>query len=377
MEKNNDILLWSGMECDVNSDESHLLNIPVHILETIMEFCVGVEYMNLRATCKQCRLAAPSVKWPNDTSLGRLHTYSVVSPWLMVADKKRGIMTFTDPILGDNYFLKKPHISDVYGKLYCSKFGWLLFKSYARNRLVFFNPFTNDIKELPRQEYEYSLQSLCFSAPPTSLDCIVVGFLKLEYWRADILYVNREPTWRTLNLGPDPHTICFPTFYGGDLYALCKEGELLVINNLDKEDYSLKLVKAEAPKGSCTSSTQYFLTNCDQHLLLVSVGEYGEHVEVFKCNESKQEWEKIHYVGKHVIFVCGTTCLCVEAKVPKMENKIFFPRLRAKNRKVVFYSLDTCKYHTFDGENIQEHEGGFFGTTYYLSRNAWIEPCWS
>nr|GEX41610.1 RNA-directed DNA polymerase, eukaryota [Tanacetum cinerariifolium] len=52
-----------------------------------------------------------------------------------------------------------------------------------------------------------------------------------------------------------------------------------------------------------------------------SVGEYGRHVEVFKRNESKQEWEKI-----------------------------------------VFYSLDTCKYHTFNGENIEEHDGGFFGT---------------
>ena len=363
------------MDCGVKSKESDLLNVPFSILETIMEFSVGVEYMNLRATCKQCHLAAPLVKWCNDTSSRRLQTYSVVSPWLMMADKKRGIMTFINPILGDNYFLRKPHISVVYGKLYCSKFGWLLFKSYRLNCLVFFNPFTNVIKKLPPAEYR--LKSLCFSAPPTSLDCMVVGFLKLEYWRVDILYVNREPTWRTLNLGPNPETICFPTFCGQDFYALCKEGKLLVINNLDKEDYSSKLVETEAPKGSCTSSTQYFLTNCDQHLLLVSVGEYGEHVEVFKRNESKQEWEKIDSVGKHVIFVCGTTCLCIEAKVPKMENKIFFPRLHTKNRKVVFYSLDTCKYHTFDGESVQEHVGGFFGTTYYLYRNAWIEPSWS
>ncbi|GJV19548.1 hypothetical protein Tco_1368568 [Tanacetum coccineum] len=333
MENNTDELLTSRMDCGVKSNESELLNVPLCILETIMELCVGVEYMNLRATCKECHLAAPLVKWCNDTSLRRLQTYSVVSPWLMVADKKRGIMTFTDPLLGDNYFLEKPDISVVYGKLYCSKFGWLLFKSYALNCLVFFNPFTNVIKELPSPEY--SLESLCFSAPPTSFDCIVVGFITvLEYWRVDILYVNREPTWRTLNLGLNPQTICFPTFYGGDFYALCKERELLVINNLDKEDYSWKLVEAEAPKGSCTSSTQYFLTNCYQHLLLVSVGEYGGHVEVFKRNETKQEWDKIDSVGKHMIFVCGTTCLCIEAKVPKMENKIFFPRLRAKNRKM-------------------------------------------
>ncbi|GJW21696.1 hypothetical protein Tco_0032318 [Tanacetum coccineum] len=214
-----------------------------------MELCVGVEYMNLRATCKECHLAAPLVKWCNDTSLRRLQTYSVVSPWLMVADKKRGIMTFTDPLLGDNYFLEKPNISVVYGKLYCSKFGWLLFKSYALNCLVFFNPFTNVIKELPSPEY--SLESLCFSAPPTSFDCIVVGFITYSDIGVCISMCNRNQRRRDrLNLGLKPQTIWFPTFYVEDFYACDKERELLVINNLDQEDYSWKLVEAEAPKGS-------------------------------------------------------------------------------------------------------------------------------
>ena len=56
----------------------HLLNLPVDILETIMEHCVGVEYMNFRATCKRCHLAAPPIKWSTKTSIRKLQTYSLV-----------------------------------------------------------------------------------------------------------------------------------------------------------------------------------------------------------------------------------------------------------------------------------------------------------
>ncbi|GJU20254.1 hypothetical protein Tco_1153596, partial [Tanacetum coccineum] len=55
-------------EIEFNSsinDESHLLNLPFHILEMIMKFCVGVEYLKFRATCKCCHLAAPLVQWIN------------------------------------------------------------------------------------------------------------------------------------------------------------------------------------------------------------------------------------------------------------------------------------------------------------------------
>ncbi|GKB21119.1 hypothetical protein Tco_0855042 [Tanacetum coccineum] len=378
MENNDEILLRSGTDDGVKFNESHLLNTPFNLLETIMELCVGVEYMNFRATCKQCLLAAPLIKWSNKTSLRKLQTYSLVSHWLMVVDKTRDIIIFTDPMAGDNYFMKNSKVLfDVNSRKWCSRFGWLLFKKIHRYSLIFFNPFTNELRELP--EAEHFFDSFCFSAPPTSLDCMVVGFTtKTSY--VYIHLVNRERTWREVCFGNHPHNVCSSTFYGGgDLYALCEQGELIVINNLDKEDYySWKLVKSEAPKGYCKSSTQYFLGNFDQHSLLVSVAAYGEAVEVFKRNKSIKEWEKIDSLGKHAIYICGTTCLCIEAKLPKMENKIFFPRLHTKNKKVVFYSLDTCMYHTFDGESIQEHLGDFIGTMYHLSSlSTWIEPTWS
>ncbi|GJZ57918.1 hypothetical protein Tco_0613412, partial [Tanacetum coccineum] len=292
MRNNNQIFLRSSSDNGVEFKNSHLLNIPFDLLEMIMELCVGVEYMNFRATCKQCLLAAPLIKWSNETSLRRLQTHSPVSPWLMVVDTRRDIITFTDPLLGDNYFLKNSQVLiDENDRTCYSRFGWLLFMKRDLKCLVFFNPFTNDLRELP--EAEHDLEGLCFSAPPTSLDCMVVGFTTERVY---FHFVNRKGTWRKRRLDIVPHTVCFSGFYGRDLYAFCEGGELFVIKNLGKKDCSGGLLEYEAPKGYCRSPTQYFITNCDQHRLLVSVGEYGEDVEVFKRNDSEEKWEKINSI---------------------------------------------------------------------------------
>nr|GFA83170.1 alcohol dehydrogenase, C-terminal [Tanacetum cinerariifolium] len=164
MENNDEILSKPVKHNGVESSESHLLNILFNILDPIIEHCVGVEYMNLRATCRQCHLALPLIKWSKETSLKRLEMYSTVSPWFVVLNRKQGIITFTDPMLGENYLMKNA----------------------------------------------------------------------------------QEPSWRPVRHNQRP--IDSLTFYGGDLYALCKEGGLIVFSNLGKENYSRKVVEAEAPE---------------------------------------------------------------------------------------------------------------------------------
>ncbi|GJT03856.1 hypothetical protein Tco_0838318 [Tanacetum coccineum] len=98
MLKSNDISLRPGIHDGVECNESHLLSILFNHLEMIIELYAGVEYMNFRATCKQCLLSAPLIRWSNETSIKRLQKYSLVSPLLMVVDKKQDIITFTDPM---------------------------------------------------------------------------------------------------------------------------------------------------------------------------------------------------------------------------------------------------------------------------------------
>lgn len=171
--------------------------------------------------------------------------------------------------------------------------------------------------------------------------------------------------------GVDPYSFRFPTFHGQDLYALFNDGGLDVFTDIGEEYYSWGQVLAEAPKGCCRFSAQNFLVKCDQHFLLVIVDEFGESVEVFKLNHSTKKWEKIDTLGRNVIYICGTLCLCIEAK------KIYFPRLHSEDGEIVFNSLETCMYHTFNRRNIKKSFGDFFRTKSYFYPHAWIEPSWS
>ena len=150
-----------------------------------------------------------------------------------------------------------------------------------------------------------------------------------------------------------------------------------MFKNLDlgEDDFYWEAVIAETPRSCCTSRAQHFLTKCGQHLILVIVGLSGESVEVFKMNDSTKEWEKLHSLGRNTIFICSTTCFCIEAKCQHMENKIYFPELHSKNKRIVFYSLETCKYDTFDPMGSEEHFSRI--SRYNTYPHTWIEPSWS
>ncbi|PWA99297.1 hypothetical protein CTI12_AA009940 [Artemisia annua] len=362
-----------------DEDESHLLNLPTHVLEMmLMEFCVGVEYLKFRSTCKRCHLAAPLIPWNNGKASARLREYSLLSPWLIVFDKHKGIITFTDPVSDDKYYIKTPQelICDL--EIKDSRYGWLLILK-SGGSLVFYNPFTSDIRKLP-QLHDSDIFS--FSAPPTSPGCMVVGItIDIYHYHVCIHFVGGEPSWRKILLdiyGDD----CFSslTLFGRDLYALRDDRGLDVFKEIGREDHLWKPNAAKAPTNCCKSLSQSFLLRCDQHLLHVIVGKFGESVEVFKLNDSTQEWVKLDSLGKHVIFICGMSSVCIDAKKPHMENKIFFPRLPIGNENgnhILFYSLETCRYHTFSNENYQESFGDFFGTKHLLTPHAWVEPTWS
>ncbi|PWA54086.1 hypothetical protein CTI12_AA438890 [Artemisia annua] len=368
------------------SPESHLLNIPLDVLGKIIEFCVGIEFLNFRAACKSCLLAAPMIRWDNGNGL---KTYSSVSPWLMVFNKHRGIISFTDPMFGDKYFIKTPQklIGDL--RIHYSKYGWLLIEKYEptneQNSFVFFNPFTGDIRELPvggAVPMPFA-SSFCFSAPPTSPNCMVFGPGNYDdsSWGIYIRRVSsKRPGYIIVfdngDAGCDP-SLRYPAFNGEDLYALLADGRLFLLEKIEDTDSSSRHVLVKSPRSCRGPSTRYFLVKCDQHVLLVIMCEFGESIEVFKFNDFTKEWEEINSLGRHIIIISDNTCLSIEAKMREMENKIYFSRLHSESEKIVFYSLETGRYHTSNDKNIKESFEDFFGTKYHLYPHTWIEPSWS
>ncbi|GKD03757.1 hypothetical protein Tco_1178731, partial [Tanacetum coccineum] len=146
-DKDREIVARLVTDDDVELNELQLLDLPLGVLEMIMKFCIGLEYLNFRATCKSCHLAAPVLQWRGEAALKRLQNYSLLSPWLMVVDKKQDIVTFEDPLSGYKYFMKSlPYQINDSARCY-SGYGWLLF--YGEYGLVFYNPFTNAVRDLP------------------------------------------------------------------------------------------------------------------------------------------------------------------------------------------------------------------------------------
>ncbi|PWA51700.1 hypothetical protein CTI12_AA272760 [Artemisia annua] len=363
---------WAMLECTRLEDESPLLNIPLHVLEIVMEFCVGVEYLKFRSTCKLCHLAAPLIQCKNGKALEK---YSLLSPWLMVFDKHKGIITFTDPMFGDKYFIKTPQdLIGEYFEIKCSRYGWLLILT-DDNTMLLFNPFTSDIRKLPEV---HSTDIYSFSAPPTSPDCMVVALTRRCVF---IHFVAAgEPSWRRVVLDFEGDDYQFFTLNGLeslDLYAMKANGGLDIYKDMGGEYYYWERTLCPAPTSCCTSFRQSFLVRCEERgFLQVILGQFGESVEVFKLNDTTHEWVKIDSLGKHMIFISSASPICIEAKIPEMENKIFFPRLSSPKGNIVFYSLETCRYHTFNNKHIQENFGDFFGTRYLATPHAWIEPNW-
>nr|GEU93608.1 hypothetical protein [Tanacetum cinerariifolium] len=337
-------LPYIGLKSDeTGDDESHLFNLPPHVLENlVMEFCAGVDYLKFRATCKRCHLAAPLVPWNNEKASKIMQNYSLPSPWLIVFDKYKGIMTLTDPMFGDKYCMKTPQELICDFQIKCLRFGWLLILKHGGS-LEFFNPFTNDILELPELPDKH-IDTVCFLAPPTSPDCKVVGII----------------------LGNEYFTSM--TFYGRDLYALREDGGFDVFIEMGRENNKWWRDVAKAPASCCSSLPECFHLRCDQHNLRVIVGKFRESVEVFKLTSSN-EWNKVVGLEEHMIFISGASSVCLDAKTPQMANKIYFP-----SSPIMYFSLETCRFHTLNNE---DSFGDFFGTKHHLGSHGWIEPRWS
>nr|GEW38803.1 hypothetical protein [Tanacetum cinerariifolium] len=240
-------------ECMLKSDETdddelHLFNLPPHVLENlVMEFCAGVDYLKFRAICKRCHLAAPLVPWNNRKASKIMQNYSLPSPCLLVFDKYKGIMTLTDPMFGDKYFMKTPQEFICNFQIKCSRFGWLLILK-PDGSLVFFNPFTNDILELPE-------------LPDKHIDTVVNHPGVVLFSIFEVMYFTSI------------------TFYGRDLYALMEDGGFDVFSQMGRENHKWWYDEAKAPASCCSSLPECFHLKCDHHNLRVIVGKFGESVE--------------------------------------------------------------------------------------------------
>ncbi|KAI3979494.1 hypothetical protein MKX01_001686 [Papaver californicum] len=100
--------------------------------------------------------------------------------------------------------------------------------------------------------------------------------------------------------------------------------------------------------------------------------QFQDCVKVFRLDIDKKLWVKVESLGKYMLFISNTSSLSAMAPNSQMENKTYFPRFHGED--IVYYSLDTCKYHTFGS---QQYSGLDFYNTKEQLYCIWIEPNWT
>ena len=338
-------------------DESAL---PLDVVEVIAKYLNNVlDYLHFRASNNLFRLAAPPIQWRSSSmSMSRFDDLSMSPLFVFSATEKD--FTFVHPKhgLAYKYIINWPQGWYSYSEICCSKDGWI-----SNKFQFFYNPFTKKLLSHPRLRYRKEIKNTrCFgmSHSPTSSECIAVELdreVKVHdpFNGAVILYDCRE--FPVYNISP--------VFHNGLFYCLSMKGKLGVIE-ATREKINWKEI--EGPQAPYNKHFNNFLVECDGNLLAVLESSLGKGVRVFKLDESTMTWMKVESLQNHMLFV-GKTSFSAVANIPGMENKIYFSRFYGQN--VVFYSLDTNNYHTFENDEVvnfhhmREHLDG-----------CWIQPRW-
>nr|GFB57877.1 alcohol dehydrogenase, C-terminal [Tanacetum cinerariifolium] len=105
----------------------------------------------------------------------------------------------------------------------------------------------NNNQEFLRSGSDYGVEfknSHLLNIPSDLLETIMELCLERVYFH----FVNRQRTWRERRVDTNPHNVCFSAFDDRDLFVFCEEGEVIIINNLGKEDCTRDVVEHKAPK---------------------------------------------------------------------------------------------------------------------------------
>ncbi|KAM7473662.1 hypothetical protein LguiB_020905 [Lonicera macranthoides] len=346
-------------------------NLPVDVLRLIGSRLLARDRIFSRSVCRNWRSAIPVVPSPVPLTKSLMSFATMTRfPLLMYYGCEGSFYSFYHPVYNTTYV--SPKIANA--KIRFSKDGWLLM-SQGQKEIFFFNPIINKQIDLPNVlDYSYNFTTISFSSLPTSADCTVFGVRHSSSTSISFNFIRRgEDTWTECTVKSSIEFIGSlnnPVFHNGLFYYLDRKGILGTFDPTQEggEDGWTVL---EKPKQPCNSIHRNYLFECDGELISVFLGQLGKWVKIFKLDAPTMTWRKLESLGDKMLFVSRTASFSAtnsEQEVMGMENKIYFPTFNGKNG--VFYSLNTCKFHTLGtGYNSDD----FYGTTLKLLC-TWIDP---
>ncbi|CAN1748319.1 F-box/kelch-repeat protein At3g18720 [Linum perenne] len=378
-------------------------SLPHDLCISILERLFGQDILSYRSVCKHWRLTPKSQLKLINHPISEI----VKHPFLFSIRRKSKILNN-----GAFYRLYSPSYSKTYlidaldsrigdSQIHCYNYGWLLLSCTSR-RIFFLHPTTQSIIKLPllidtdRDDLRKSFTRMSFSAPPTSPDCVVLGFVDVYYSATDISFIRRgDSSWRRRQFSNKmekkfkhhhrsssssklllytkfrrlvPAISCklkkyfdwsnlgaAPVFHNGEFYSLGSYGRLGVFNPRNKTWRVLDTQHAAAD-FDCQCEA-YLMESPKRELISVVVGSMGDFVKVVKFNDRRQKWHMVTSLQDDAIFLSRTSCIvinCAELGVKGLENTIHFPRflhnirVDGDHQYNVFYSLSSKMFHTFE-----------------------------
>lgn len=358
------------MRNTVTYDEFALCQDMVEMIAKHID--IGIDYLHFRATNRLFHLSTPPIQWRSSSAISMSRFDRLSSSPLFVYFEKDNVLTFVHPKNGLKYKYNINLTMDIqqYCEICYSKDGWLLM-TLDKSSSFFLNPFAKEQQKPLANGSALNTGCIAFSHPPTSSECVVVNFVKIPQWpRMDVRITC--PSWNEwAEFSFEGYDFSLyninPAFHKGAFYYLNKKGKVAVLKvEKEKEEDPVALDELDKLDTPCTNYSNSFLVECNDNLLSVFEGPFGKWVRVFKLNESTMTWIQVENLENHMLFV-GHTSFSAVAHVPGMENKIYFPRFYGGN--IVFYSLDTNNYHTFESNEVVD-----FHCMEEKVNCSWIEP---
>ncbi|KAK8620514.1 hypothetical protein V6N13_066988 [Hibiscus sabdariffa] len=353
-------------EDEETKDDNYLLfDIAKKVAELVDDF---VDFLHLRASHSVFR-SIPIPRHLNKT------TPSLYSPWLIL--QRDSVWSMIDPVCGDSYFIKLPDPPLSTSTLSFARKGWLLMSGRLFSSHLF-NPLTRQLVPFPKkgsslEGRRMSRSFMAFSDYP-SPNCVALEINKFcdEHFEICCTGLRDEDRWERILFPSGDLQFQFydnhPVFFQGEFYILGHCGKLVAVKFRQNVGMvSWNVFRPEKP----FSYQQNYLVECNGQLWGVFVGRSGERVGVFEFKAAENTWSRVENLGNYMIFISRWSSVAAMARIPGMENRIYFPRFCGETGyDVVFYSLETNKFHSCGSK---DSEVDFCGTRELLNA-AWIQP---
>ncbi|KAK9699703.1 hypothetical protein RND81_08G190400 [Saponaria officinalis] len=310
--------LLTELLMDIMSDHLHLL-----------------DHLNLCVACQNFDPKMNWAKWRRDCSF----------PLFASLKNKNDLCELWDPCENIVHSFNTPHLVDHLTTIEFCNNGWLLLRVEGYS-LQYLNPFTKEKGTYPSSHLIPGNASYAFSTCPTSSDCVTVAITGYnEVIISCFEAANNEWEYHSFGYNPDEDVEfranynSSPKYYDGAFYFLDVKGNLGIFEKVEGEwcwdVYSCPLIEYERlTLYSC------YLVELDGQLTCVYIHHLGRKVQLFKLDVWELRWDKL----EHVLFLSSASSFSSFEKDISKRNRIYLSRFVGD--KIIYYSLDTCRFHT-------------------------------